>query len=69
LRSAGDAARRRAFERAIGTTVSALVERPGLGRSEHYLPVRLPAEAPEGAVRQARIIAVDDAALIAEGAA
>ncbi|HKX09506.1 MAG TPA: tRNA (N(6)-L-threonylcarbamoyladenosine(37)-C(2))-methylthiotransferase MtaB, partial [Stellaceae bacterium] len=66
---AGDAARRRALERVVGKTVSALVEQPATGRSEHYLPVRLPAGAIEGEVRTLRIVAADDAALIAEGAA
>ncbi len=69
LRAAGDAARQRAFERVVGQTVSALVEQAGIGRSEHYLPVRLPAGATEGTVRAARIVAADDTALIAEGAA
>jgi threonylcarbamoyladenosine tRNA methylthiotransferase MtaB len=69
LRAAGDAARRRAFERVVGKTVAALVEQPGLGRSEHYLPVRLPAGAVEGEVRAVRIMAASEAALIAEGAA
>jgi threonylcarbamoyladenosine tRNA methylthiotransferase MtaB len=69
LRAAGDAARRRAFDRLIGKTVSALVEQPGLGRSEHYLPVRLPASAREGQVEAVRIVGADDKALIAEGAA
>jgi hypothetical protein len=45
------------------------VEQPGLGRSEHYLPVRLPASAREGQVEAVRIVAADDKALIAEGAA
>jgi threonylcarbamoyladenosine tRNA methylthiotransferase MtaB len=69
LRAAGDAARRRAFDRLMGKTVSALVEQPGLGRSEHYLPVRLPASAREGQVEAVRIVGADDKALIAEGAA
>ena len=69
LRAAGDAARRRAFERIVGQTVSALVEQPGLGRSEHYLPVRLPATAVDGGVREVRIMAASEAALVAEGAA
>jgi threonylcarbamoyladenosine tRNA methylthiotransferase MtaB len=68
LRAAGDAARRRAVERVVGKTVSALVEQPGLGRSEHYLPVRLPASAAEGEVRAARIVAATDKILVAEGA-
>jgi threonylcarbamoyladenosine tRNA methylthiotransferase MtaB len=69
LRAAGDAVRRRALERMVGKTVAALVEQPGLGRSEHYLPVRLPAGAVEGEVRAVRITAASEAALIAEGAA
>jgi len=69
LRAAGVAARRRAFDRVVGRTVSALVEQPGIGRSEHYLPVRLPATAAEGEVRAVRIIAASDTALVAEGAA
>jgi len=69
LRATGDAARRRAFERLVGKTVFALVEQPGLGRSEHYLPVRLPAGAAEGEVRAVRIVAASDRALLAEGAA
>jgi threonylcarbamoyladenosine tRNA methylthiotransferase MtaB len=69
LRAAGEAARRRAFERVVGKTVSVLVEQPGIGRSEHYLPVRLPATAAEGKVQRVRVVAADDSALIAEGAA
>ena len=53
----------------VGQTVSALVEQPGLGRSEHYLPVRLPATAVDGEVREVRIMAASEAALVAEGAA
>ena len=68
LRAAGDATRRRAFERVIGKTVSALVEQPGLGRSEHYLTVRLPASAREGEVQEVRIVSATDKALVAEGA-
>jgi threonylcarbamoyladenosine tRNA methylthiotransferase MtaB len=69
LRAAGNAARGRAFDRVVGKTVSALVEQPGMGRSEHYLPVRLPPGAVEGEVRTLRIVAADDTALIAEGTA
>jgi len=68
LRATGDAARRRAFERVVGKTVSALVEQPGIGRSEHYLPVRLPASATEGEVRAAHIVGATEKALVAEGA-
>jgi threonylcarbamoyladenosine tRNA methylthiotransferase MtaB len=69
LRAAGDAARRRAFERVVGKTASVLVEQAGVGRSEHYLPVRLPSTAIEGQVCGVRIAAADETALIAEGAA
>jgi len=68
LRAAGDAARRRAFDRVVGKTVSALVEQPGIGRSEHYLPVWLPAVAAEGDVRAVRIVAASERVLVAEGA-
>jgi threonylcarbamoyladenosine tRNA methylthiotransferase MtaB len=68
LRAAGDAARRRAFDRAIGQAACVLVEQPGFGRSEHYLPVRLPAIAVEGEIRAVRIIGASDSALVAEGA-
>jgi len=67
LRATGDAARRLAFERVVGKTVSALVEQPGLGRSEHYLPVRLPPGPAEGEVRELRIVSATDRALVAEG--
>jgi threonylcarbamoyladenosine tRNA methylthiotransferase MtaB len=68
LRAAGDAARRRAFDRTVGQTVLVLVEQPGFGRSEHYLPVRLPAAAADGEVLAVRVVAAGDTALIAEGA-
>ena len=68
LRAAGDVARRRAFERVVGRTVSALVEQSGIGRSEHYLPVRLPPGPAEGEVRKVRIVSATGRALVAEGA-
>ncbi len=70
LRTAGDAARRRALARAVGRRVSALVEQPGMGRSEHYLPVRLSAsEATAGEIREVCIHGASETELIAEGAA
>jgi threonylcarbamoyladenosine tRNA methylthiotransferase MtaB len=57
-----------ALRRFIGKTVDALVEQQGLGRSEHYLPVRVPESAEEGQIRRVRIVGADDTALIAEGA-
>jgi threonylcarbamoyladenosine tRNA methylthiotransferase MtaB len=68
LRAAADAARRRAFDRVLGKSISVLVERPGFGRSEHYLPVRLPATTQYGELRTVRIVAAGDTALIARGA-
>jgi len=68
LRQAGDNARRRALGRFVGGRVSALVERPGYGRSEHYLPVTLPADAVEGDIRAATIVTATESALVAEGA-
>ena len=68
LRAAGKASLARARDRFVGATVSALVEKPGLGRSEHYLPVMLPAETCDGDIRAVRIVATSETALIAEGA-
>ncbi len=70
LRTAGDVARRRALARAVGGRVSALVEQPGIGRSEHYLPVRLSAsDATAGEIREVCIHGASETELIAEGAA
>jgi len=66
LREAGGAARGRALSRFVGKTVSVLVEQPGSGHSEHYLPVRLPREAREGEIRHLRIARANAHALIAE---
>jgi len=44
------------------------VEKPGLGRSEHYLPVLLPADTSDGEIRAVRVAAASGTALIAEGA-
>ncbi|HTZ81482.1 MAG TPA: tRNA (N(6)-L-threonylcarbamoyladenosine(37)-C(2))-methylthiotransferase MtaB [Stellaceae bacterium] len=63
LRAAGDTARARAFERMIGRTASVLVEQPGFGRSEHYLPVRVSAEIAAGEIAQVAITGADGEAL------
>jgi threonylcarbamoyladenosine tRNA methylthiotransferase MtaB len=50
----------------MGREISALVEKPGRGRSEHYAPVALTDDAaPAGAVVKARVEGVADGALIA----
>jgi threonylcarbamoyladenosine tRNA methylthiotransferase MtaB len=53
LRAAGDAAQRRFLEAQIGRRVEILMERGGIGRSEHYAPVR-----PDGPVEAGRIVTV-----------
>jgi len=63
LRAAGDTARARAFERMIGRTASVLVEQPGFGHSEHYLPVRVSAEIAAGEISQVAITGADGEAL------
>ncbi|HVM78254.1 MAG TPA: tRNA (N(6)-L-threonylcarbamoyladenosine(37)-C(2))-methylthiotransferase MtaB [Stellaceae bacterium] len=68
LREAGKARLARALARFVSGTAAALVEKPGLGRSEHYLPVTLPPDAMDGEIRTVRIVAASEAALIAEGA-
>ncbi len=66
LRAAAASARRRAFDRMIGTTLSVMVEQPGLGRSEHYLPVRVCRDLADGEIRPVTIAGADDDALVAE---
>jgi threonylcarbamoyladenosine tRNA methylthiotransferase MtaB len=68
LRAAGKAGLARALGRFVGAEVAALVEKPGLGRSEHYLPVLLPADTSDGEIRAVRVAAASGTALIAEGA-
>ena len=67
LRDAGKARLAGALERFVGATVAALVEKPGLGRSEHYLPVVVPPGAADGEIRRLRIAAASATALVAEG--
>jgi threonylcarbamoyladenosine tRNA methylthiotransferase MtaB len=69
LRALAEQRRRAAFGRFIGKTVTVLVERQGIARSEHYLPVTVPAGAIEGGIDTVRIVGAGDTALIAEGAA
>ena len=65
LRQAGDRALARFLASRIGQPAEVLVERPGLGRSEQFAPVRLdPARAP-GALVSTRIAAANDGFLIA----
>jgi threonylcarbamoyladenosine tRNA methylthiotransferase MtaB len=68
LRAAGKARLARALGRFVGAEVAALVEKPGLGRSEHYLPVVLPTDASDGEIRAVRVAAASETVLVAEGA-
>jgi threonylcarbamoyladenosine tRNA methylthiotransferase MtaB len=69
LRALAEQRRRAAFGRFIGKTVTVLVERQAIARSEHYLPVRVPSAVIEGTIETVRIVGAGDTALIAEGAA
>jgi len=58
LRAAGNAALARFLAARVGGTAQVLVERPGLGRSEHYAPVALDGGT-AGEIVTARIIGAD----------
>jgi threonylcarbamoyladenosine tRNA methylthiotransferase MtaB len=68
LRAAGDAALARFLARQIGSEVSALVETPGRGRTEHYAPVALPLSCAPGAIARVRVTGSTGDMLVAEGA-
>ena len=55
LRAAGEAALARFLMSRVGTTAQVLVERPGMGRSEHYAPVQIDPDAACGTVVKARL--------------
>ncbi len=55
LRAAGEAAERQFHVTCIGRQARLLIEKPRLGRSEHYAPVRLDADALPGTVVPASI--------------
>jgi threonylcarbamoyladenosine tRNA methylthiotransferase MtaB len=66
LRAAGEAARSRLFAGRIGAVLPVLVERPGLGRSPCFAPVRLAFAAGVGTIVDARITDADDTGLFGE---
>jgi threonylcarbamoyladenosine tRNA methylthiotransferase MtaB len=67
LREAGERRLQAFLGTQVGREISALVEKPGRGRSEHYAPVALTdAIAPAGVVVKARVLSVADGALLAE---
>lgn len=63
LRAQGEAAMAAFLADRIGRDVSVLVEAEAEGFCEHYLPVRLSAPAPVGAVVRARVTGIDDGKL------
>ncbi len=65
LRAAGDKALARRFSAEIGTIRSALVERTGLGRTEHFLPVTLDRGEP-GEVVPVRVRGAGERALLGD---
>jgi threonylcarbamoyladenosine tRNA methylthiotransferase MtaB len=64
LRAAGDGRLADYLRSQIGAEVSALVEQTGVGRTEHYAPVRLPGDWAVGGVVKARVASVADGVLI-----
>jgi threonylcarbamoyladenosine tRNA methylthiotransferase MtaB len=69
LREKGEAAYRAHLGREIGATRRALVEANGVGRTEHFLPVRMPEGARRGDVVSVRIGGHDGRLLVAVNAA
>ncbi len=65
LRAAGDKARGVRFAKEIGTIRQVLIERPGLGRTEHFAPVTVPTDQ-AGDILSVRIDGHSDQTLIGE---
>jgi len=65
LRAAGKTHARRYFSSFLGRDVSVLVEAGGRGHTREYVPARLAAETPPGALLRARVVGSDEAGLIA----
>jgi threonylcarbamoyladenosine tRNA methylthiotransferase MtaB len=64
LREAGEAALRRRLEREVGAARSVLIESARIGRTEHFLPVRIEGHAP-GSVVPLTIAGHDGVRLVA----
>lgn len=64
LRAAGEAALERFLASRIGTTAEVLVERPGVGRSEHYTPVRIDPSVACGTVVKTHVTGVAGSELV-----
>ncbi|HEX6957754.1 MAG TPA: tRNA (N(6)-L-threonylcarbamoyladenosine(37)-C(2))-methylthiotransferase MtaB [Ferrovibrio sp.] len=65
LRAAGDAALNRRYQSLIGSEQEILAEKPGIGRTRCFAPVKIPATIPPGALTQLRIVGSGNAQLIA----
>jgi threonylcarbamoyladenosine tRNA methylthiotransferase MtaB len=68
LREAGRQSARRFLADQVTRTVSVLTETAETGHSEHFAAVRLAAPAAPGRIVSARVVGVDDEALVAEAA-
>ncbi len=68
LRADGAALLATALAARIGSIAAVLIERPGLGRSEHYAPVRLDGSGAAGSIVDVRITAATANELVGEAA-
>jgi len=68
LREAGAAALARTLAACVGQRMQVLVEEPGIGRSEHFLPVRIDGAATPGRIIEAIAARASAAALYAHAA-
>jgi threonylcarbamoyladenosine tRNA methylthiotransferase MtaB len=68
LRRAGAAALARFLAGKVGTRVAALVERDGLGRTEHYAPIRLPSGPAPGRIADIDVVDATATELVGAGA-
>jgi threonylcarbamoyladenosine tRNA methylthiotransferase MtaB len=69
LRAAGDTALARFLAGQVGRDVTALVEQPGRGRTEHYAPIALPADLAPGRLARLCVAGAASHTLIAASAA
>jgi threonylcarbamoyladenosine tRNA methylthiotransferase MtaB len=64
LRAKGEAAMGAFLAGRVGRDARVLMEKPGFGHCEHYLPVHLDGDAPAGSIRQVRITGLAEGHLI-----
>ena len=67
LRARGQAAMAAFQTSRIGSDAAVLVEQPGFGHSEHYLPVRVDSPAAPGTIVNVRVVGRADEHLLAKG--